>query len=81
MNENVQNENNAPLETGNVTPNVPQNNMEGETKPKKDSKKVIIGIIAVLVVALVAVVVAKVFFVKDPKEVFESSITTLFDYM
>ena len=81
MNENLQNENSTPLETQNVTPNVPQNNMEGEAKPKKDNKKIVIGVIAVLVVAIIAVVVAKVFFINDPKEVFESSITTLFDYM
>ena len=38
MNENLQNENSTPLETQNVTPNVPQNNMEGEVKPKKAKK-------------------------------------------
>ena len=81
MNQNLPEENGAPLETQNVTPNVPQNNMEGEVKSKKANKKIVIGVIAVLVVAIIAVVVAKVFFINDPKEVFESSITTLFDYM
>lgn len=61
MNQNLQNENSTPLETQNVTPNVPQNNMEGEAKPKKANKKIVIGVIAVLVVAIIAVVVAKVF--------------------
>ena len=81
MNQNLQNENSTPLETQNVTPNVPQNNMEGEAKPKKANKKIVIGVIAVLVVAIIAVVVAKVFFINDPKEVFESSITSVFNYM
>src|SRR5690625_4168516 len=81
MNENLQNENSTPLETQNVTPNVPQNKMEGEVKPKKANKKIVIGVIAVLVVAIIAVVVAKVFFINDPKEVFESSITSVFNYM
>ncbi|HIR74555.1 TPA: hypothetical protein IAB95_03525 [Candidatus Ventrenecus avicola] len=81
MNENLQNENSTPLETQNVTPNVPQNNMEGEAKPKKNNKKIIIGIVAIAVVLVAVVFVVKTFLLNDPKEVFESSITSVFNYM
>ena len=77
MKENIPEEKITPMETQNVT----QNNTEGEAKPKKNNKKIIIGIVAIAVVLVTVVFVVKTFLLNDPKEVFESSITSVFNYM
>lgn len=81
MNQNMPEENGTSMTSQNVASNVPQNNSAGSGESKKSNKKIIIGVITVLIIAIVAAVVVKIFFVNDPKEVFENSITTLFEYM